>query len=117
MTVKMICPTCGSHEIAKNATTRRSKQNYQCRDGSRHFHFIEDPPWKPPDKDRRGLIAWRLLENRPLAGIARAKGVAESCLQNYKHVVKYCSAKSFNRALPARFVKPPSGKSSRAQLR
>jgi transposase-like protein len=32
MKVEMICPTCGSHDISKNGTTRRGKQNYKCRD-------------------------------------------------------------------------------------
>ena len=32
MKVEMTCPTCGSHDISKNGTTRRGKQNYKCRD-------------------------------------------------------------------------------------
>ncbi|MEO0646424.1 MAG: IS1 family transposase, partial [Cyanobacteria bacterium J06650_10] len=33
----MTCPTCGSHDISKNGTTRRGKQNYKCRDCGRQF--------------------------------------------------------------------------------
>jgi transposase-like protein len=37
MVIEMTCPTCGSHDISKNGTTRRGKQNYQCRDGNRQI--------------------------------------------------------------------------------
>ncbi len=30
MKIEMTCPTCGSHDISKNGTTRRGKQNYKC---------------------------------------------------------------------------------------
>ncbi|WP_428843094.1 IS1/IS1595 family N-terminal zinc-binding domain-containing protein, partial [Sphaerothrix gracilis] len=65
----MTCPTCGSHDISKNGTTRRGKQNYKCRDCGRQF--VEDPQWKPKDKDTIGLVTLLLLEKIPLAGIAR----------------------------------------------
>ena len=83
MTIKpeMTCPTCGSHDISKNGTTRRGKQNYKCRDCGRQF--VEDPQWKPKDKDMLGLINLLLLEKIPLAGIARATGASESWLQTY----------------------------------
>ncbi len=68
------CPTCGSHDISKNSTTRRGKQNYKCRDSGRQF--VEDPQWKPKDKDTVGLINQLLLEKIPLAGIVRATGVS-----------------------------------------
>jgi len=77
----MTCPTCGSHEISKNGTTRRGKQNYKCRDCNRQF--VEDPQWQPKDKDMVGLIALLLLEKIPLAGIARATDVSDSWLQDY----------------------------------
>lgn len=81
MKVEMTCPTCGSHEISKNGTTRRGKQNYKCRDCNRQF--VEDPQWKPRDKDTVGLIALLLLEKISLAGIARATDVSENWLQDY----------------------------------
>ncbi len=52
MKIEMTCPTCGSHDISKNGTTRRGKQNYKCRDCNRQF--VEDPQWKPKDKDLNG---------------------------------------------------------------
>jgi hypothetical protein len=55
--------------IIKNGTTRRGKQNYQCRDCGRQF--VEHPQWKPKDKDTYSLIDRLLLERIPLAGIAR----------------------------------------------
>lgn len=85
MRIEMTCPTCGSHEISKNGTTRRGKQNYKCRDCNRQF--VEDPQWKPKDKDTVGLITLLLLERIPLAGIARATGVSESWLQDYVNTV------------------------------
>jgi insertion element IS1 protein InsB len=81
MTPEMTCPTCGSHDISKNGTTRRGKQNYKCRDCNRQF--VEDPQWKPKDKDTLSLIDLLLLEKIALAGIARATGVSESWLQGY----------------------------------
>ena len=81
MKVEMTCPTCGSHDISKNGTTRRGKQNYKCRDCNRQF--VEDPQWKPTDKNEQSLIDLLLLEKIPLAGIARTTGVSESWLQNY----------------------------------
>jgi insertion element IS1 protein InsB len=81
MTPEMTCPTCGSHDISKNGTTRRGKQNYKCRDCNRQF--VEDPQWKPKDKDTLSLIDSLLLEKIPLAGIARAIDVSVSWLQAY----------------------------------
>lgn len=81
MAIEMTCPTCGSHDISKNGTTRRGKQNYKCRDCNRQF--VEDPQWKPKDKDTRSLVDLLLLEKIPLAGIARATHVSDSWLQGY----------------------------------
>jgi DNA-directed RNA polymerase subunit RPC12/RpoP len=49
MKIEQSCPTCGSHDIMKNGTTRRGKQNYKCKDCGRQF--VEDPQWKPKDRD------------------------------------------------------------------
>ena len=81
MTIEMTCPTCGSHDISKNGTTRRGKQNYKCRDCNRQF--VEDPQWRPKDKDSRTLVNLLLLEKIALAGIARATGVSERWLQDH----------------------------------
>jgi insertion element IS1 protein InsB len=81
MKLDLICPTCGSDDIMKNGKTRRGKQNYKCRDCLRQF--IEDPQWKPRDKETIALINLLLLERIALAGIARVTGVAESWLQKY----------------------------------
>ncbi|MBD2058171.1 IS1 family transposase [Oculatella sp. FACHB-28] len=77
----MTCPTCGSHDIMKNGTTRRGKQNYKCRDCGRQF--VKNPQWKPIDPDSRAMIDRLLLERVPLAGIARVVQVCESWLQSY----------------------------------
>lgn len=81
MTPELTCPTCGSHDISKNGLTRRGKQNYKCRDCNRQF--VEDPQWKPKDKDTQSLVDLLLLEKIPLAGIGRATGVSSSWLQDY----------------------------------
>lgn len=81
MAIEMPCPTCGSHDISKNGTTRRGKQNYKCRDCGRQF--VEDPQWQPKSKDTFGLINLLLLEKIPLAGIARVALVSDSWLQKY----------------------------------
>lgn len=77
----LLCPTCGSDDIMKNGTTRRGKQNYKCRDCGRQF--VENPQWKPKDKDTCALIDRMLLERIPLAGIARVLQLSESWLQQY----------------------------------
>ena len=81
MTIEMTCPTCGSHDISKNGTTRRGKQNDKCRDCNRPF--VEDPQWKPKAKDTGAFVDLLLLEKIPLAGMARATNVSESWLQAY----------------------------------
>lgn len=78
---EMTCPTCGSHDISKNGTTRRGKQNYKCRDCGRQF--VEDPQWKPKDKNTFKLVDLLLLEKLSLAGMARAARVSKSWLQTY----------------------------------
>jgi insertion element IS1 protein InsB len=80
----LLCPTCGSDDIMKNGTTRRGKQNYKCRDCGRQF--VENPQWKPKDKDTCALIDRLLLERIPLAGIARVMQLSESWLQQYVNV-------------------------------
>ncbi|MEO1146919.1 MAG: IS1 family transposase, partial [Cyanobacteria bacterium J06638_22] len=85
MAIEMTCPTCGSHDISKNGTTRRGKQNYKCRDCGRQF--VEDPQWKPKDKDTFSLVNLLLLERIALAGIARVTGVSERWLQEYVNKV------------------------------
>lgn len=85
MNPEMTCPTCGSHDIVKNGLTRRAKQNYQCKDCGRQF--VEDPQWKPKDKDTVSLVNLLLLEKIPLAGIARVAQVSESWLQEHANEV------------------------------
>jgi IS1 family transposase/transposase-like protein len=75
------CPNCGSEDIMKNGTTRRGKQNYKCRDCGRQF--VENPQWKPREKDSTIMIDRLLLEKIPLAGIARVLKLSESWLQGY----------------------------------
>lgn len=81
MAIEMTCPTCGSHDISKNGTTRRGKQNYKCRDCRRQF--VEDPQWQPKSKDTFSLVNLLLLEKLPLTGIARVTQVSQSWLQEY----------------------------------
>ncbi|WP_445242493.1 IS1 family transposase [Microcoleus vaginatus] len=88
MKLDLSCPTCGSDDIMKNGTTRRGKQNHKCRDCGRQF--VEDPQWKPKDKDIIALVNLLLLEKIPLAGIVKTVGVSASWLQNY--VNKYYQA-------------------------
>ncbi|WP_299486771.1 IS1 family transposase [Acaryochloris sp. IP29b_bin.137] len=77
----MTYPTCGSHDISKNGTTRRGKHNYKCRDCRRQF--VEDPQWNPKDKDVIEQVNLRLLEKIPWAGIARVMQVSDIRLQEY----------------------------------
>ena len=88
MKLDLSCPTCGSDDIMKNGTTRRGKQNHKCRDCGRQF--VEDPQWKPKDKDIIALVNLLLLDKIFLAGIVRTVGVSASWLQNY--VNKYYQA-------------------------
>ena len=81
MTIEMTCPTCGSHDISKNGTSHRGKQNYKCRDCGRQF--VEDPQWQPKSKETKALVNRLLEEKISLAGIARATEVSESWLQGH----------------------------------
>ena len=56
-------------------------QNYKCRDCNRQF--VEDPQWKPKDRDTLSFVNLLLLEKILLAGIARVTGVSDSWLQDY----------------------------------
>ena len=75
------CPNCGFEGIMRNGTTRRGKQNYQCRDYG--GQFVENPQWKPRKKDSTVMMDRVLLEKMPLAGIARVLKLSESWLQGY----------------------------------
>jgi len=61
----------------------RAEENFhhKCRECGRQF--VEDPQWKPKDKDTIALVKLLLLEKISLAGIVRAVGVSASWLQNY----------------------------------
>jgi insertion element IS1 protein InsB len=85
MTIEMTCPTCGSHDISKNGTSHRGKQNYKCRDCGRQF--VEDPQWQPKPKETKALVNRLLHEKIPLAGIARATAVSKSWLQDHANAV------------------------------
>lgn len=85
MTIEMTCPTCGSHDISKNGTSHRGKQNYKCRDCGRQF--VEDPQWQPKPKETKALVNRLLQEKLPLAGIARATAVSPSWLQGHANDV------------------------------
>jgi IS1 family transposase/transposase-like protein len=85
MPIEMTCPTCGSHDISKNGTSHRGKQNYKCRDCGRQF--VEDPQWQPKPKETKALVNRLLQEKIPLAGIARATAVSESWLQGHANAV------------------------------
>jgi len=85
MTIEMTCPTCGSHDISKNGTSHRGKQNYKCRDCGRQF--VDDPQWQPKPKETKALVNRLLQEKIPLAGIARATEVSASWLQGHANAV------------------------------
>lgn len=76
MTIEMTCPTCGSHDISKNGTTHRGKQNYKCRDCNRQF--VEDPQWQPKPKEAKALVNPLLHEKSSLTGIAQVTEVSVS---------------------------------------
>jgi len=85
MTIEMTCPTCGSHDISKDGTSHRGKQNYKCRDCG--CQFVENPQWQPKPKETKALVNRLLHEKIPLAGIARAAAVSKSWLQDHAHAV------------------------------
>jgi IS1 family transposase len=84
MAIEMTCPTCGSHDISKNGTSHRGKQNYKCRDCGRQF--VENPQWQPKPKETKALVNRLLHEKLPLAGIARATETSESWVQGQANV-------------------------------
>ena len=58
----------------------RAEENFhhKCQECGRQF--VEDPQWKPKDKDTITLVKLLLLEKISLAGIVRAVGVSASWL-------------------------------------
>ena len=93
------CPTCGSHDISKNGTTRRGKQNYKCRDCGRQF--VDNPQWRPKHKELNESVERLLLEKIPLAGIARVLKVSEAGLQKQVNAHYESVARTLN-VLPKR---------------
>jgi insertion element IS1 protein InsB len=85
------CPNCGSHDIVKNGTTRRGKQNHKCRDCRRQF--VEDPQWRKIPPDSTALIDRLLLERIPLAGIVRVMRVSADWLQRYANAFYAAAAR------------------------
>ncbi|NJN23634.1 MAG: IS1 family transposase [Acaryochloridaceae cyanobacterium RL_2_7] len=96
------CPTCGSHDISKNGTTRRGKQNHKCRDCGRQF--VENPQWRPKHKELNEDVERLLLEKIPLAGIARVLNVSEAGLQKQVNAHYEAVPKTLN-VLPKRKTK------------
>ena len=78
MAIKMTS-TCGPHDIPKNGTSHRGKQNYKCRDCGRQF--VESSQWQPKLKETKELVNRLLHEKIPLAGIARSTETSESWVQ------------------------------------
>ena len=85
---KLVCPSCGSHNIVRNGRIHNGKQNHKCRDCGRQF--VINPQQKLIDQATKELIDKLLLEKLPLAGIARVCDVSESWLQGYVNQ-KYAS--------------------------
>ena len=78
---KLVCPSCGSHNIVKNGRIHNGKQNHKCRNCDRQL--VINPQQKLIDQATKELIDKLLLEKLPLAGIARVCNVSESWLQGY----------------------------------
>ncbi|MEM1310902.1 MAG: hypothetical protein AAF892_07875 [Cyanobacteria bacterium P01_D01_bin.71] len=84
MAIEMICPTCGSHEISKNVTTRRGKQNDKYRDYNRQS--VEDLQWQPRAKDTFGVLAMTSLHQPSLAASQYPSQSSSSNADNFVDV-------------------------------
>ena len=69
------CPTCSSHSVVKNGSTRHGKQNHLCKDCGRQF--VENTQWRMISFENRSLIYRLLQELIPLAGIAHVQQISE----------------------------------------
>lgn len=78
---KQMCPSCSSEHIVKNGWTCYGKPNHTCKDCGRQF--VNHPQQKLIAQATKDLIDQLLLENIPLADIARVCGVSECWLQTY----------------------------------
>ena len=78
---KLVCPSCGSHNIVKNGRIHNGKQNHKCKNCARQF--VINPQQKLINQATKDLIDRLLLEKLSLAGIARVSNVSESWLQSY----------------------------------
>ena len=75
------CPSCGSTQIVKNGRIHNGKQNHKCHDCGRQF--VAHRRQKIISPETKQLINKLLLEQIPLAGIARVCDVSEPWLQKY----------------------------------
>jgi insertion element IS1 protein InsB len=77
----MNCPRCGSEHTVKNGRIHNGKAKRMCKDG-RH-QFVPDATKKVITPQTWELIDQLLLEEIPLAGIARVTGISADYLQEY----------------------------------
>jgi transposase-like protein len=77
----LTCPGCSSDRVVKNGKIHNGKQSHKCRACGRQF--VKDPQPRRISEATKHLVDAMLLENIPLAGIARVTQASSRWLQYY----------------------------------
>jgi insertion element IS1 protein InsB len=81
MSVRDVCPECGSQQFKKNGHIHTGKQNHQCKDCGRQF--VVDATQRVIDEEQRALVERVLCEKISLRGICRALRVSIRWLMDF----------------------------------
>jgi insertion element IS1 protein InsB len=81
MSVRDVCPECGSQQFKKNGHIHTGKQNHQCKDCGRQF--VGDATQRVIDEEQRALVERVLCEKISLRGICRALRVSIRWLMDF----------------------------------
>ena len=81
MSIRDMCPECGSERYKKNGHIHNGKQNHQCKDCGRQF--VVDATKRVIDEEQRTLVERLLCEKISLHGICRAIGVSIRWLMDF----------------------------------
>jgi insertion element IS1 protein InsB len=81
MSVREICPECGSQLFKKNGHIHNGKQNHQCKDCGRQF--VVDATHPEIGAEQRAVVERLLCEKISLHGICRAIGVSIRWLMDF----------------------------------
>lgn len=81
LSIREVCPACGSQLFKKNGHTHNGKQNHQCKGCGRQF--VLDATNRMIDAAHRSVVERLLCEKISLHGICRVFGVSIRWLMDF----------------------------------